>query len=99
MRDRGPRAALVALLLVAALTLPATMGLPGAAAAADVEATVGAPAEDAPAPEEVEVPTEPVDLGVVAAPLRFAAGPGVALALADGRRYLDTLELRSPGDG
>jgi stage II sporulation protein D len=99
MRDRGPRAALVALPLVAALTLPAALSLPGAAAAADVQATVGAPAEDAPAPEDVAVPTDPVDLGVVAAPLRFAAGPGVAIALADGRRYLDTLELRSPGDG
>lgn len=98
MRDRGARAALVALPLAAALALPAALCLPGAAAAADVRATVGAPDPDAPAPEDITLPTDPVDLGVVAAPLRFSSGPGVGLALADGRRYLDTLELRSPGD-
>ncbi len=63
---------------------------------ADVD--VGAPDPQAPAVEAVEVPTDPVDLGVVAAPLRFAAGPGTALELADGRRYLDTLELRLAGE-
>jgi stage II sporulation protein D len=92
MRERVRRVAgLLTLPLLVALVVPE-------AAAADVQATVGAPDPDAPAPEDVAVPTDPVDLGVVEAPLRFSAGPGVALALADGRRYLDTLELRSPGD-
>jgi SpoIID/LytB domain protein len=68
-------------------------------AAADVEVTLGEPAADAPTAADVTVPTEPVDAGVVDVPLRFEAGPGVALQLADGRRFLDRLELRSPGDG
>jgi stage II sporulation protein D len=92
MREHVRRlAGLLTLPLLVALAVPA-------AAAADVRATVGTPAADAPAPDDVAVPTDPVDLGVVDAPLRFSAGAGVALALADGRRYLDTLELRSPGD-
>jgi SpoIID/LytB domain protein len=61
------------------------------------DVTVGTPDPDAPAVEAVEVPTGPVDVGVVAAPLRFAAGPEAVLELADGRRYLDTLELRIAG--
>jgi SpoIID/LytB domain protein len=68
-------------------------------AAAEVTVTLGEPDASAPGTSDIEVPASPVDLGVVAAPLRFEAGPGVPLELADGRRYLDTVELRSPGDG
>jgi SpoIID/LytB domain protein len=93
MRDARSRTALVVLPLVLAVMLPV------AVAAADGRAEVGPPDAEAPAPEDVDVPTDPVDLGVVDAPLRFGAGEGRALELADGRRYLDTLELRSPGDG
>jgi SpoIID/LytB domain protein len=35
----------------------------------------------------------------VEGPLRFEAGEGVVLELSDGRRFLDTLELRGRGDG
>jgi hypothetical protein len=42
-----------------------------APAAARVEVTVGEPATDGPAAEDIDVPTDPVDLGVVPAPLRF----------------------------
>jgi SpoIID/LytB domain protein len=81
---------LVAILLALGVAAPA---------AARVEVTVGEPDAEGPAVEDIELPTDPVDLGVVPAPLRFEAGPGVALELADGRRFLDRLELRSPGDG
>lgn len=83
-------AAGLAALLVLAFAAPA---------AARVEVTVGDPDPTAPASEDITVPADPVDAGLVDVPLRFEAGPGVALELADGRRYLDRLELRSPGDG
>jgi SpoIID/LytB domain protein len=91
MRDPRRRwAVLLAALLALGVSAPA---------AAQVSITVGEPDASAPAPEDITVPADPVDLGAVDVPLRFEAGPGVALELADGRRYLDTLELRSPGDG
>lgn len=91
MRDARSRwVALIAALLALGVATPAT---------ARVTVSAGAPDATAPTVADIAVPTEPVDVGVVAAPLRFAAGPGIALELADGRRYLDTLELRSPGDG
>jgi SpoIID/LytB domain protein len=91
MRDTSGRwVALTAALLVVAVAAPAS---------ARVAISSGAPDPTAPTVADITVPSEPVDLGVVPAPLRFEAGPGVALELADGRRYLDTLELRSPGEG
>jgi SpoIID/LytB domain protein len=82
--------ALLTALLAAGVAAPAT---------ARVAVTVGEPDADAPTVEDIAVPAEPVDAGLVDAPLRFEAGPGVPLELADGRRFLDRLELRSPGDG
>jgi SpoIID/LytB domain protein len=83
------------LLLLAAASLPA-LASDGSGRAS---VTVGDAAADGPAVEDVTIPNEPVDVGVVATPLRFSAGEGVGLVLADGRRYLDTLELRADGDG
>lgn len=87
------------LLLAATAGVTAVTGLAGPSSAASDRATVtvGDPAEDAPAVDDVAIPTDPVDVGVVSTPLRFSTGPGVALELADGRRYLDTLELRLTG--
>jgi SpoIID/LytB domain protein len=38
-------------------------------------------------------------VGAVDGPVRFEAGDGVVLELSDGRRYLDTVELRAEGQG
>src|SRR5690606_35927857 len=82
--------------LLTACLVPLTTSV--AARADGPTITTGAPSADAPSPDEVVVPTDPVDLGVVATPLVFDAGAGAVLELADGRRYLDRLELRDPGD-
>ncbi|MEX1177307.1 MAG: SpoIID/LytB domain-containing protein [Nitriliruptor sp.] len=95
MRDAYRRLAGILLLPTAVSLLPAAT----ASAAEDVVIVAADPDPAAPALEDVTVPTAEVDLGVVEAPLRFAAGEGVALELADGRRFLDTIELRQPGDG
>ena len=86
----------ITLSLVACAVLVATAP---AAASGRAELTPGDPSGDAPAVADLDLPTEPVDVGVVAAPVRFSAGEGVALQVADGRRYLDTLELRLGGPG
>ncbi len=92
MRDARPGwVALAATLLALGVTAPA--------AAARVTVELGEPDTSAPTAADIAVPDAPVDVGVVAAPLRFEAGPGIALELADGRRFLDRLEIRSPGDG
>lgn len=91
MRDARPWwVALAATLLAVGVAAPA--------AAARVTVELGDPDTSAPTAADIAVPDAPVDVGVVAAPLRFEAGPGVALELADGRRFLDRLEIRAPGD-
>lgn len=54
--------------------------------------------EQARAADDLDLPTTPVDLGVVGSDVTFTAEPGAVLQLADGRRFLDTLELSLVGD-
>lgn len=61
---------------------------------------VGPAAAEAPALDEIEVPEQPVEVATVGPVVRFVAEGGAALELADGRRFLDTVELRlEDGDG
>lgn len=94
-----PRRARSTAALVTAIVALAVPILSTAAGAATPGVEVGEPAADAPAVADVDVPDQPVELDVAAASLRFVAGEGTPLQLADGRRFLDSLELTLAGDG